>query len=223
MKLRVLALSLACLLLPLPAQAQDEAPELPLDQIHLWTEATLIGSCDDGNAEACSILGGLYLGNPLGSALGVAQDYFRGASRYRQACEGGNTDGCASLGFMYEQDQFLEMGFARDFARAAALYRQACEGGNATGCSRLATMYEDGRGVMQDDVRAHALFNIGAWQGDKAFSPAETRAEYYRWIEAQARRGLRDAHAGRITSQQIADGEALARRCTQTSVAECLR
>jgi TPR repeat protein len=222
MKLRVLAVSLACLLTPMAAQAQDEAPELP-DQIPRWTEATLIDSCDNGNAEVCSILGGLYLGSSLGIFLGVAEDDFRGASRYRQACDGGDTGGCVVLGFMYEQDRFLERGFPRDFARAAALYRQGCEAGVATGCSRLATMYEDGRGVMQDDVRAHALFNIGAWQGDKDFFPVETRAEYNQWIEAQARRGLRDAHAGRITAQQIADGEALARRCTQTSVAECLR
>lgn len=93
----------------------------------------------------------------------------------------------------------------QDDVRLAEQFRQTCEGGNVSACANLGLMYGNGQGVIQDYVRAHALFNIAAAQG------------------SEHARSNRDIIARDMTPQQIADAQALARRCTETSVAECLR
>ena len=124
----------------------------------------------------------------------------RAVEFYRQACEGGYAQGCYDLGLMYHEGT----GVRQDYSRAVQLYRQACEGRYADGCHNFGSMYAYGTGVLQDDVRAHALFNFAYAQGG-----------------GSARRA-RDMVAERMTPQQIAEAQALARRCQEVGLEECL-
>jgi TPR repeat protein len=73
------------------------------------------------------------------------------------------------------------------------LYRQLAEQGNAAAQYNLGLMYEKSRGVAQDYVQAHMWYNLAAAKGEK-------RA-----------RKLRDSLAERMTPEQIAEAQRLAR------------
>lgn len=222
MMCRAIAVSLAFLLAPMAAHGQDEtalsedyrlaceggnlngcvllgvmyANGEGVTQDHVRAVQLIRQACEGGNLYGCVLLGVMYA-----DGQGVTQDDVRAVQLYRQACEGGSARGCANLGFMYDTGR----GVTQDYVRAVQLYRQACEGGNSQGCANLGIMYYNGQGVIQDYVRAHALSNIAASQGE------------------EAARSYRDIIARNMTPQQIAEAQALARRCTETGIAECLR
>lgn len=65
-------------------------------------------------------------------------------------------------------------------------------------------MYANGQGVAQDYVRAHMWFNLGAISGDSADAASN-----------------RDIVAARMTPAQIAEAQAMARKCQASNFKQC--
>ena len=81
--------------------------------------------------------------------------------------------------------------------------RLAAAQGNAGAQSNLGTMYGKGQGVPMDDVRAHMWFNLAAVKGDA--------------IAVKNR----DIIAKRLTPQQMAEAQKLARECQARNFKGC--
>ena len=97
------------------------------------------------------------------------------------------------LGLMYRDGQ----GVAQDYAEAARWCRKAADQGDASAQSNLGCMYETGCGVPRDYVRAHMWLNLAASRasGDHQQKFAQ----------------MRESVAKKMTSQQIAEAQRLAR------------
>ena len=80
-----------------------------------------------------------------------------------------------------------------DYAAALSEWRPLAEQGNAQAQHQLGYMYLRGRGVARDDIQAHMWWSLAASQGYKASTIARTLV------------------AGRMTPEQIAEAEKLAR------------
>lgn len=153
--------------------------------------------------QACQLgsMGDCYIvGLHLAEGIGIPQNYVSANTFFRQACEGEDFQACTDLGRSY----FSGQGVSQDYGRAVALFRQACRGNEMRGCIALGATYGNGYGVPQDYVRSHALMNIAAAQGNDT-----------------ARSG-RDSVASLMTPQQIAEAQALARRCMEEGMEPCL-
>ena len=94
-----------------------------------------------------------------------------------------------------------------DYALAAQLFRSRAEQGDARAQNNLGGMYTQGRGVLQDFIRAHMWFNVAAaaLSGD----------------EGKAAMKNRDHVASQMTAAQIGKAEEMARRCQQSQFKEC--
>jgi TPR repeat protein len=110
----------------------------------------------------------------------------------RAAAEQGDALGQYNLGLMYANGE----GVPQDYAEAAKWIRRVAEQGDARGQFILGVMYADGDSVPQDFVLAHMWFNLSASNGDP-------RAKE-----------KRETQAGRMTREQIAEAQRLAREWT---------
>ncbi|UFZ07147.1 sel1 repeat family protein [Bradyrhizobium ontarionense] len=104
----------------------------------------------------------------------------------------GNPQAQAMLGFMYENG----FGAPQAYDAASDLYCRAAAAGNPFGQAMLGLMYDKGHGVPQDVVLAYKWLNLAAGHA----GPAQ-RSYYLR---------LRNAVASKMSSDQIAQGQALA-------------
>ena len=111
------------------------------------------------------------------------------------AADQGDVSAQVFLGVMYE----LGHGVSQDDAEAARWYRLAADQGDANGQFQLGRMYVTGEGVPQDYVQAHMRFNLAAAQ--------TSRKEYVK---------ARDSVAEKITADQIAEAQRLAREWKPT-------
>ena len=85
------------------------------------------------------------------------------------------------------------------------LYGLAAAQGNADAQYNLGFMYDNGQGVAQDYVRAHMWYNLGAISGEKDNkAPAN-----------------RDSIAAKMTPAQIAEAQAMARKCQASDFKQC--
>jgi hypothetical protein len=130
---------------------------------------------------------------------GVVQDYAEAAKWYRLAAEQGNASAQNSLAFMYDTGK----GVKKDNVEAVKWYRLAAEQGDASAQSNLGTMYANGHGVVQDYVKAYSWYHLSTVNGDT--SAVKNR----------------DYVAKRMTAQQIADAQKLARDCQARQFKEC--
>ena len=130
---------------------------------------------------------------------GVVQDYAEAAKWYRLAAQQGEENAQSSLGVMYDKGE----GVAQNHAEALKWYRLAAQQGEAVAQSNLGLKYFNGQGAVQDYVKAHSWFNLGAINGD---------------AEAVKRR---DLVAKRMTPQQIAEAQKLARDCQARNFKGC--
>ncbi len=80
-----------------------------------------------------------------------------------------------------------------DYAAALREWRPLAEQGNAQAQHQLGYMYLRGRGVAQDDIHAHMWWSLAAGGGNEALTTA------------------RSLVAGRMTPEQVAEAEKLAR------------
>jgi len=94
-------------------------------------------------------------------------------------------------------------GVTQDYETAAKWYRLAAEKGHTKSQYNLGSMYANGQGVIQDYVHAHMWWNIAASSGDK---------------DAVKKR---DIIAKRMTPDQIADAQKLARECVRKKYKGC--
>ena len=100
---------------------------------------------------------------------------------------------------MYDQGQ----GVVQDYVEAVKWYRLAAAQGLVEAQDNLGVMYLNGHGVAMDDVRAHMWFNLAAVKGD-----------------ATAVKN-RDIAAKKMTPQQMAEAQKLARECQARNFKGC--
>jgi TPR repeat protein len=115
-------------------------------------------------------------------------DYETAVRLLRPLAEQGDARAQLHLGTMY----FLGNGVPQDYAEAEKWYRKAAEQGDAAAQYNLGLMYYEGNGVPLDYILVHMWLNLAAAQGMDAKKP-------------------RDALAKRMTSEQIAEAQKLAR------------
>jgi uncharacterized protein len=138
----------------------------------------------------------------IGAAVAVA--YVRGDNALavrllRPLAEQGNAPAQYHLGTRY----FQGAGVPQDDAEALKWFRRSADQDNADGQGALGSMYYTGRGVPQDYVLAHMWFNLSAARGGSA--------------------ERRDAILHRMTPEQIAEAQKLAREWKPFTVTEPLR
>jgi TPR repeat protein len=97
---------------------------------------------------------------------------------------------------MYSEGQ----GVPQDFAEAGNWYRLSAEHGYAQAQYNLGLWYARAEGGSQDDVRAHMWFNLAAAR----FPPSDI-------LSRSAAIKSRDTVASRMTTEQIAEAQRLAR------------
>jgi TPR repeat protein len=100
---------------------------------------------------------------------------------------------------MYDEGQ----GVAQDYKEAVRWYKLAAAQGNAKAQFNLGISYAKGEGVAQDYLRAHMWLNLAAIGGD-----------------ADAVKS-RDITARKMTPQQIAEAQKLARECQARNFKNC--
>ena len=121
--------------------------------------------------------------------MGVDRSYIQALEWYRQAADKGYASSQHAIGGMYERGE----GVKRSAEEAAKWYRLAADQGNSASQNNLGVFYATGDGgVEADSVRAHLWFSLAAKEDASAAS-------------------RRDRMAARMTPQQIADAEKLAR------------
>lgn len=87
----------------------------------------------------------------------------------------------------------------RDYERALQGFNEVAEAGDADAQYMLGRMYAQGQGTLQDFVQAYQWYNLAAAQGQRFAGAA------------------RDALAERMTAEQIASAQELARSWQQTA------
>jgi tetratricopeptide (TPR) repeat protein len=135
-----------------------------------------------------------------GLAAFQAGDYATALQEWRPLAEQGYASAQFNLGVMYDSGR----GVTQDYAEAVNWYRRAAEQGDSMAQILLSAMYFDGRGVLQDAVLAHMWYNIG-----------RANDEY------QIGSGNRGRIEERMTREQIAEAQALARRCMASDYQDC--
>src|SRR5581483_8363906 len=133
---------------PAPAAA---APQPPLDRTAALTE-----KAEAGDAAAQFNLAVLYARGD-----GVAQDYARAASWFREAAINGNVPAQFNLGVLYERG----LGMAPNINEALIWYHSAAAHNYPPAEYNLALSYADGRGTPQDFVAAARWYRRAAEGG----------------------------------------------------------
>jgi TPR repeat protein len=147
-----------------------------------------------GNARSQYGLGRIYY-----KGQGVVKDYAEAVKWYELAAQQGYAPAQSNLGALYANGQGVE----QDYAEAVKWYRLAAQQGDVSGQSNLGAMYAEGKGVAQDYVKAYGWFNLGAVKGD-----AHSIKNH-------------DVIAKKMTTQQIAEAQKLARDCQSRQFKGC--
>ncbi len=126
--------------------------------------------------------------------LGVKQDYAEAVKWYRSAATQGIPESQISLGQAYVSGR----GVPQNYAAAAMWFRKAAEWGYVWAQFHLGGLYYRGQGVPQDYVEAYKWWNLAASR-----YPAGQKRDLFA--------SLRDRVAKRMTPDQIAEGQRLAR------------
>ena len=151
-----------------------------------------------GRSEAQVNLGRLY-----DEGLGVPQDDAEAVKWFRKAADQGNSAGQVSLGLMCYYGQ----GIPQDDSEAIRWIRKAADQGNVDAMFCLGSMYANARGVAQDYVQGHMWYNLAAsgpssvWEREQQKEAAEGRDEL----------------AAKMTPQQVAEAQRLAREWKPTA------
>src|SRR5450756_814085 len=155
-------------------------------------------AADQGNADAQFNLGVMY-----DRGEGVHQSYKGAVKWFRLAADQGNADAQFYLGVMYDNGQ----GVPRDYTESVKWFRLAAEQGDAKAQANLGAKYDKGQGVSQDYALAYMWANIAS-----AKAPASELQQIVRY---------RDSIAKKMTTQQIAKAQQLAKKCTAKKFKGC--
>ena len=104
-----------------------------------------------------------------------------------------------NLGVMYADGD----GVPENVTEAVKWYRKAADQGDAEAQFNVGNGYATGRGVPQNNIRAYVWWSLAKTQGD-----------------ADAASNI-DKLKPKMTSQQIADGQALATKCYESDYKDC--
>ena len=111
------------------------------------------------------------------------------------------------LGCGFSCAETVENGFEAyergDFPNAVRMFRLVSEQGNSSAQYNLGMMYMVGEGVPQDNIYAHAWFNIAASNGSDLGA------------------GNRDKVVKEMTKDQIAEAQRLVRECVKKNYKDC--
>lgn len=144
-------------------------------------------AADQGNADAQTILGGIYL-----DGEGAPPDYAQALAWFRKAAAQAQPAAQFNLGGMYDKGQ----GVPPDQTQAVDWFRKAAEQGDPGAQYKLALKYDKGQGVPVDRMQALVWANI-----------ALDGADYeYRKKSAE----LRQEIVATMTPQRIAQAQVLA-------------
>jgi TPR repeat protein len=149
---------------------------------------------ENGNVDAQLILAEMYK-----TGKGVTQDHAESVRWLRLAAKGGSATAQYRIGNMYYNGQ----GVVQDLGESARWYRLAASGGEESGQFALALLYEHGIGVLQDYVRAYMWYNISSVSGSEISANMRARV------------------AVKMTTQQIAEAQRLARECVNSNYKSC--
>ena len=119
----------------------------------------------------------------------MPQDYVQARQWFEKAAAQGLAVAQYKLGYLYAEGQ----GVPQDYVRAREWYERAATQGLAVAQYNLGYLYAEAHGVPQDYIQAHKWYNLAGANGDK---------------EAAS---LRDALAKKMTQDQIAEAQRLAR------------
>ena len=165
----------------------------------------------------------------------VVQDYAEAAKSYLLTAQQGDPSAQNTLGYMYDTGQ----GVMKDYAEAAKWYGLAAQQGDASAQSNLGNMYAKGRGVVQDFVQALNWYRLSAQQGNayaqlnlgylysKGQGVVQDYVKAHSWYHLSVANGIagavknRDIVAKKMTPQQIADAQKLARDCQARQLKGC--
>jgi len=112
----------------------------------------------------------------------------------RERAAAGDPEAQFTLGKNYEAGRG---GLKKDYAEAANWYRRSADQGNVYAQASLGILYHAGKGVPLDNVQAEMWFTISA--GHAPPNDRDTMVE------------MRDSVAARLTAQQMAEAQRLAR------------
>ena len=104
-----------------------------------------------------------------------------------------------NLGWAYDNGQ----GVPQNDKEAVKWYRKSAEQGISEAQYNLGLMYMEGEGVPQDNIYAHVWFNIAASNGSDLGA------------------GNRNIVVERMTKDQIAEAQRLARECVKKNYKDC--
>ena len=178
---------------------------------------------EQGNHSAQFFLGVCYA-----NGYGIPKNLELALQWYRLSSDQGNWLAQNDLGVMYQNGD----GVVQDYEEAARLYRLGANKGYMVAQSNLAAMYYKGRGVRQDIREAFRLETLAAEQN---FALAQRMlgimymvgtgipqdyVQAHKWLNLSTARGdtdagtLRDELAKKMTLDQIAEAQKLAREWT---------
>ena len=158
-------------------------------------------AADQGDANAQVILASIYINGASSLNGDIIPDYKEGLRWLRLAADQKNAEAQYELGAMYQWGEHV----IQNYIEAAKWYRLSAAHGDGAAQFNLATMYAEGMGVGRDYVRAHMWFNIVAAHGV---------------AEAAERRNTIEQ---RMTPQQVAEAQAMARKCEASGYKQCDR
>ena len=145
---------------------------------------------EQGDARAQALLGLIYY-----RGQSVPRNDKEAVRWFRRAADQGNASAQFHLGIMSAEGH----GVSQDYADAARWYRLAAKQGHPQAQYNLGLSYADGHDVPLDIVSAHMWLNLAATQ----FPSSDPRK--------RSAMTARDLVAGRMTPQQLAHAQKLAR------------
>ena len=187
-----------------------------------------------GNAPAQHNLGVMY-----DKGQGIQQDYAAAVRGYRMAATQGNPSAQYNLGLMHYKGR----GVPQNYSEAAKWFKLSEAQGYELAHYNLCLMYDEGHGVIQNFAEAVKRYKIAAAQGiEQAQSNLGVKYYYgegvakdnvraYMWLTLAilatdedinniAAKG-RDIVAKRMTPQQIAEAQKMARECQARKFKGC--
>jgi hypothetical protein len=133
-------------------------------------------------------------------ALG-RKDYATAERLHRRLAVQGSTHSLSVLAWMYLKGK----GVVQNYKEAAKLYRLAAAKGDELAQYNLGMMYKKGQGVLQDYQRAHMWLNLAATDTTTSFIASPER----------------DVVSKLMTPAQIAEAQAMARKCQASNFKQC--
>ena len=130
----------------------------------------------------------------------IKKDYVTALKKYKSAAVKNDAYAQTMVGSFYNSNSY---GVVQDYAEAVRWYKLAAAQGDASAQNNLGFMYATGQGVLQNNVQAHMWFNIAALKGDK---------------DAVKNR---DIAASKMTTEQIAQAQRLAKECQARNYKNC--